>query len=289
MICNAADPAIARILELRQYTLRPGQREVLIELFERELIEPQEALGMQILGQFRDLDRPNRFVWLRGFSGMEARRQGLAGFYGGPVWAAWGPAANATMIDSDDVLLLRPCGPTGGLRPNVHSRPSPGAKPDPGVLHAMIVTGDSAEVRTMTSRLSRDLDRALAEAGHRLLGCYETDPTPNNFPRLPVRTDTALVWFTTSRRQLRPVQQPAAAATSHSSPRPWPARQSQLEPPSPGRHLPLDTHRPRCQGRDKLDVCGERRMGAVRRDGRSGPQCTGRQQFTHNVRQHLPW
>jgi len=91
MTWNAAggDPAIARVVELRQYTLRPGQREVLIKLFERELIEPQEAVGMQILGQFWDLDRPDRFVWLRGFSDMEARRQGLAAFYGGPVWAAW--------------------------------------------------------------------------------------------------------------------------------------------------------------------------------------------------------
>jgi hypothetical protein len=45
MISNAAggDPArTARVVELRQYTLRPGQREDLIELFERELIEPQE-------------------------------------------------------------------------------------------------------------------------------------------------------------------------------------------------------------------------------------------------------
>jgi hypothetical protein len=104
------------------------------------------------------------------------------------------------MIDSDDVLLLRPCGPTDGLRPNVHPRPAPRAKPDPGVLHAMIVTGGPAEVPMMTSRLSRDLDRALAGARHRLLGCYETDPTPNNLPRLPVRTDTALAWFTTSRQ-----------------------------------------------------------------------------------------
>lgn len=70
------DSAIARVVELRQYRLRPGQREILIELFERELIEPQEAVGMQVLGQFRDLDRPDRFVWLRGFSDMEARRQG---------------------------------------------------------------------------------------------------------------------------------------------------------------------------------------------------------------------
>jgi hypothetical protein len=204
MTRNAAvgDTAIARVVELRQYTLRPDQREVLIELFERELIEPQEAVGMQVLGQFRDLDRPDRFVWLRGFSGMEARRQGLAAFYGGPVWAAWGPVANATMIDSDDVLLLRPYGPTGGLRPNVHPRPSRGAKPDPGVLYATILTIDPAEAPTMARILNRDLEPALAEAGHRLLGCYETDPTPNNFPRLPIRTDTALVWFT-SRQSAR--------------------------------------------------------------------------------------
>ncbi len=208
---TGADPTIARVVELRQYTLRPGQREVLIELFERELIEPQEAVGMQILGQFRDLDRPDRFVWLRGFSDMEARRQELAEFYGGPVWAAWGPAANATMIDSDDVLLLRPFGPTGGLRPNVHPRPSPGASPDPSVLHATILTLDSTEARMLAGRLSRDLEPALAEAGHRLLGCYETDPTPNNFPRLAVRTDAAFVWFTASR-------QPAETSpTTHSA------------------------------------------------------------------------
>jgi hypothetical protein len=177
----------------------------LIELFERELIEPQEAVGMQVLGQFRDLDRPDRFVWLRGFPSMEARQQALAAFYGGPVWATWGPAANATMIDSDDVLLLRPSGPIGGLRPNVHPRPAAGARPDPNVLRATILTGDRiAAAPTLASRLIRDLEPILAKAGHRLLGGYETDPTPNNFPRLPVRTDTALVWFTTSSQPPRP-------------------------------------------------------------------------------------
>src|SRR6266478_8831760 len=55
------------IVELRQYTLHPGQRDVLIDLFDREFVESQEALGMKIIGQFRNLDNPNRFVWLRGF------------------------------------------------------------------------------------------------------------------------------------------------------------------------------------------------------------------------------
>ena len=60
------------VVELRQYTLVPGARETLIELFEREFIETQEATGMTVIGQFRDLNNPDRFVWLRGFSDMDA-------------------------------------------------------------------------------------------------------------------------------------------------------------------------------------------------------------------------
>src|SRR5213592_627287 len=61
------------IIELRQYTLHPGQRDVLIDLFDREFVETQEACGMRILGQFRDLDDPDQFVWVRSFPDMPAR------------------------------------------------------------------------------------------------------------------------------------------------------------------------------------------------------------------------
>ena len=77
----------------------------LIELFEREFVESQEALGMEILGTFRDAGNPDRFVWLRGFPDMERRARSLAAFYGGPVWKAHREAANATMIDSDNVFF----------------------------------------------------------------------------------------------------------------------------------------------------------------------------------------
>jgi quinol monooxygenase YgiN len=96
------------VVELRQYTLKPGRRDELIALLEREFVESQEAEGMDIIGTFRDLDNPDRFVWLRGFPDMEARAKSLAAFYGGPVWKAHRDAANDTMIDSDNVLLLRP-------------------------------------------------------------------------------------------------------------------------------------------------------------------------------------
>ncbi len=97
-----------RVVELRQYTLKPGRTDDLIEVFDRELVETQEACGMYVLGQFRDLDRPERFVWFRGFPDMETRLEALTAFYSGPVWKEHGPAAVDTMIDSDDVLLLEP-------------------------------------------------------------------------------------------------------------------------------------------------------------------------------------
>jgi hypothetical protein len=96
------------IVELRQYTVHPGRRDELIELFDRELVESQEEAGMAVLGQFRDLRDADRFVWLRGFTDMPSRAAALQRFYGGPVWAAHRDAANATMISFDDVLLLRP-------------------------------------------------------------------------------------------------------------------------------------------------------------------------------------
>lgn len=112
-----ADPGTlgCHVVELRQYTLHPGQRAVLIDLFEREFIEPQEAVGMTVLGQFRDLDDADRFTWLRGFRDMPGRLAGLTAFYGGPVWQAHRAAANATMIDSDNALLLRPAWPGAGI------------------------------------------------------------------------------------------------------------------------------------------------------------------------------
>ena len=71
------------ILELRQYTLRPGRRDDLIALFETELIAPQEAAGMALVGQFRDVNDPDRFVWFRGFPDMRARAEALGRFYQG--------------------------------------------------------------------------------------------------------------------------------------------------------------------------------------------------------------
>lgn len=71
------------VFELRRYTLKPGARETLIEVFDTHLVETQEAVGMSVLCQFRDPAAPDQFVWFRGFADQAARTRALPAFYGG--------------------------------------------------------------------------------------------------------------------------------------------------------------------------------------------------------------
>ncbi|MEV6647399.1 NIPSNAP family protein [Amycolatopsis sp. NPDC051371] len=141
------------VLELRRYTLHPGRRDELISLFEREFVSPQEAAGAHLFGLFRVPSSPDEFLWLRGFQSMSARKAALESFYFGPAWRRSRDAANATMVDSDNVLLLRP------VRRGLASPP-----PGSGVYMSFAASPSAFAV-------------------------FETEPSPNNFPQLPVRTD----------------------------------------------------------------------------------------------------
>lgn len=190
------------VVELRRYALVPGQRETLIELFDREFVEPQEAAGIKMIGQFRDLGRPDTFVWLRGFASMEARRQGLGAFYDGPVWARHRDHANATMVSSDDVLLLKPAWPGSGFDLSDLKRPviarqaandamatSPASeRPSAsiGIEIHHLEPGVEADFAASYRMLAVP---ALREASACLLGAYVTESAENTFPRLPVCED----------------------------------------------------------------------------------------------------
>ncbi|GHJ95144.1 NIPSNAP family containing protein [Streptomyces sp. NE5-10] len=186
------------VLELRQYTLRPGRRDVLIELFDREFVESQEAEGITVLGQFRDLDDPDRFVWLRGFDDMPGRARALEGFYGGPVWRAHRDAANATMIDSDDVLLLRPASAHGGFPAGTTGRPAPGA-PAPAPASVVLATlwyGREPFDEAFAAFFHRHVLPVVAETGGEPLAHLWSEHAPNTFPALPVRLhEEVFVWF----------------------------------------------------------------------------------------------
>jgi len=172
-------------------------RDVLIELFEREFIESQEALGMTLIGQFRDLDKPDRFVWLRGFADMTTRAQALEAFYSGPIWKTHRDAANATMINSDDVLLLRPARPAAGFSLESVERQAPKAGENlrPLAVATIYHLQDGTE-NDLVEFFERAIQPELTKAGTSVRAYFVTDNHPNTFPALPVREGAnVFVWF----------------------------------------------------------------------------------------------
>jgi len=177
------------VIELRRYTLHPGRRDTLIELFERAFVDAQEQSGMTLPAWFREVEQPDRFTWLRGFADMAARKQALQSFYGGPVWQANRDAANATMIDSDDVLLLKPARPHDRfvLRPRV----------DVVATQCPLKRAGDPELRAL-------IDALVAPAlGDSLIAAFVSETAANDFPRLPVREhEPMLVLFTATEHAL---------------------------------------------------------------------------------------
>jgi hypothetical protein len=195
---SAAAPAgdCCSVIELRQYINYPGTRDALIDLFEQRFVESQEAVGIRVLATFRDVNEPNHFIWLRGFPGMEARKKSLTDFYYGDLWKANRNAANATLYDNDNVLLLRPAVAGGGFAFDPAQRPVPGA-----ALAGTFVTGNIYHfAQPVTPQFIETFERTLMplfeKHGARVVARLVSEKSANTFPQLPVREDAnVFVWF----------------------------------------------------------------------------------------------
>jgi hypothetical protein len=189
LVMNSDNARCCAIVELRQYTLHPGRFDEFAKLFEDEFVDPLEAAGMTVIGQFRDLDDPNRFVWLRGFHDMPSRAQSLEAFYGGPVWKARRDQANANFIDTDNVLLLRPATQNGGVDLAGLTRAATSAQGDAdrGLVVVTVYDLDPGTANAFPGYFEQALKPALARGGIEVAAAFETETSPNNFPRLPVR------------------------------------------------------------------------------------------------------
>ena len=193
---SAGRPADS-IFELRQYTLHPGQRDTLIDVFDDQFVEGQEAEGIRIIGQYRDLDDPDRFVWLRAFPDMETRKDALTRLYTGPVWKAHGRLAAGTMVDSDNVLLLRPLRPETAFAPSTVKLPPQGTRgPGKGLLLASIVYVEKNTPAEFGEFFEKELRPHWESAGAKVIAEMVSDHSPNTYSALPVRErENVFVWF----------------------------------------------------------------------------------------------
>ena len=175
------------VVELCRYALRPGRRDDLISMFDAHFIESQEACGMVPVGHFRDLEDPDIFVWFRGFTDMTTRRAALECFYTSPAWLERQDAANATMLDSDNVLLLRAARAGSGFDLAGLARPTAtGSRPASWVgLAVLMLDGpaDESFVRAFDAEVLPALGSRSSRIAHLV-----TNESTNDYPALPVRS-----------------------------------------------------------------------------------------------------
>jgi hypothetical protein len=143
---------------------------------------------MQVIGYFRDRRNPDRFVWLRGFRDMASRKAALEAFYESDLWHEHRDAVNETLIDSDDVLLLRPA--AGSPFRN-------GAPPSDqrGLVTAWIWPFAEPISADIVGVFTDEVAPQLGEAGA-TVALLVTEPSENDFPRLPIREgENVVVWL----------------------------------------------------------------------------------------------
>jgi hypothetical protein len=93
--------------ELRQYRMRPGQREAWVKMMEEEIIPFQTKMGMVICGSFVGEEDKDLYVWLRRFESEEERERLYEDVYQSDVWKNdIGPRVG-DLIDREQIKVTR--------------------------------------------------------------------------------------------------------------------------------------------------------------------------------------
>jgi NIPSNAP len=184
-----------QVIEFRRYTVKEGEREHFAEYFETYFPDAFQQMGAILFGQFFERKNPVGFTWMRGFKNMDARAIINAAFYYGPLWREHSVTMNSLMIDSDNVLLLRPLSPERGVPVFPSVDPVTEPKGAQGVAIAQIFAVKPNSIDAFAQQAEATF-ASYREAGVHEAGLLVTLDAPNNFPQLPVRTDGPyLVWI----------------------------------------------------------------------------------------------
>ncbi|PYK17954.1 MAG: hypothetical protein DME55_08225 [Verrucomicrobia bacterium] len=183
-----------QVIEFRRYTIKEGERERFAEYFDY-FPEAFQQMGAIVFGQFFERKNPVGFTWMRGFKNTDARAIINSGFYYGPLWREHASTMNSLMVDSDNVLLLRPLTTASGVPVFPAVDPIKERKGAQGVVIAQIFAVKPNSVDAF-ARQAEETFASYRAAGAREAGVLVTLDVPNNFPQLPVRMDGPyLVWL----------------------------------------------------------------------------------------------
>lgn len=88
------------IYEIRHYLAHPGRRDDLARYMDETVIPHMISHGMTVIGSYRDLEKDDTYVWIRGFNDQEQRTAALEAAYGAAVWSEQMRPAIDNLMDS---------------------------------------------------------------------------------------------------------------------------------------------------------------------------------------------
>ena len=184
-----------QVFEFRRYKVKEGEREHFALYFDTYFPDAFQQLGAIVAGSL--LERGNRdgFTWIRGFHTIDDRAVANAAFYYGSLWNEHRDTLNNLMVDSDNVLLLRPLSPEH----SIITLPAVDPVTEPDGARGIVVAQVFAVKPNSVDAFAKAAETTFAEyraAGAREAGILLTLDVKNNFPQLPIRTDGPfLVWL----------------------------------------------------------------------------------------------
>jgi len=171
-----------KVLELRNYLLKPKTRERFVDYFENHFVDSQNTLGGYVLGQFRIKGEDDKFFWMRGFADMPSRLAFLRGFYEkGEIWKKYGAGANEMMLDSDNVYLLKSL--------NGENFSSDELAKETGIVVIDFYFANDNQIDRLAVFFQTDYATFLKNKPT----LWVSEMTENDFPRLPVIQDENLL------------------------------------------------------------------------------------------------
>jgi len=188
----ASPNRLIKVLELRNYVIKPGQRENFTQLFESHFIQSQHDAGSYVLGQYRIKDDDNHFFWIRGFTDMPSRKKALNDFYYGPVWKQYRTAANPMLVNNDNVNLLKPLNIANPANDQSFAFNTEWFENQQGIAVVDYYISNT-KLAQLIEFVRKTYAPALDKAGIKKASFWVSELAENDFPQLPVFQDKDLL------------------------------------------------------------------------------------------------
>ncbi|MEP6923034.1 MAG: hypothetical protein ABI954_01105 [Pyrinomonadaceae bacterium] len=178
-----------KIIELRNYLLKPDARDGFIDYFKNHFIDSQNKLGGYVLGEFTIKGDDDRFFWIRGFEDMTSRSAFLPQFYGGEVWKEFGPGANEMLLEWHNVHLLKPLNNFENERQKNEVINTHEFAKLKGIVVVEHYTAYENELDKLIDFFQTDYLPFLRSLKIQNITLWISEAVKNDFPRLPVIQD----------------------------------------------------------------------------------------------------